>query len=126
MVGLGGASERQQRPDHALDLLLVGAAAPADRLLDGLRRVREAGDAGLAGGEQHAPRACPTANAVRAFCPKKRSSIAIASGSCSLDQVAHARVDLSQAALERLVGLACEITPPSSAASVLPRASTTP
>ena len=71
------------------------------------------------------PRAWPTEKAVRAFWPKKRSSIAIASGSCS-----EMRSEMAawMRASRRSSGSVAEvsITPPSSAASVAPRASTTP
>ena len=51
------------------------------------------------------PRACPTANALRAFWPKKRSSTATASGSCSSIRWHTCRWMLDEALLERLVRL---------------------
>ena len=49
--GRGSSVERQQRLDHPLDLALVRAARAADRALDLLRRVGEARQPALAGGE---------------------------------------------------------------------------
>ena len=51
VVGLGRLGEPEQRADHLLDLVLGGGAAAADRHLHRLRRVVEAGDPALAGGE---------------------------------------------------------------------------
>ena len=48
------------------------------------------------------PRAWPTANAERAFWPKKTSSTATAEGLCSAIRSQSARVDPRQAPLERL------------------------
>ena len=53
VVGPRQLGEREQRLDHPLDLVLVGAAGAADRALDLLRRVGRARDPALAGGEQH-------------------------------------------------------------------------
>ncbi len=52
VVGRRRLAERQQRLDHAADLVLRGAAGPADGALDLLGRVLRAGDRGLPGGEQ--------------------------------------------------------------------------
>src|SRR3954447_12792334 len=46
VVGLRRLAQRQQRPHHSLNLLLGRRARSADGLLDRLRRVGEAGDAG--------------------------------------------------------------------------------
>ena len=53
----GGLRQAEQGADHALDLVLGGRRRSADRHLDRLRRVVEAGHAALGGGEQrHASR----------------------------------------------------------------------
>ncbi len=67
------------------------------------------------------PRAWPTLNAVRAFWPKNRSSIATAVGECSLIR-SHTRAWI---VVRRFSSGWCglvSITPPSSAASRCPRA----
>ena len=63
VVRLGRLRQREQRADHALHLLLGGRAAAAHRLLDRLRRVGEAGHAGMPADSSTTPRACPTAKA---------------------------------------------------------------
>ncbi len=57
VVGLRRLREPEQGPHHALDLLLGRRPGAADRHLHGLRRVVEARDAALGGGEERdAPR----------------------------------------------------------------------
>ena len=51
VLGVRRHLERQQRLDHARDLVLVGAARAADGVLDLLRRVGDDVEAALAGGE---------------------------------------------------------------------------
>src|SRR5919107_4742580 len=72
-----------------------------------------------------APRACPTANAERAFCPKKRSSTASAVGSYRAIR-SHTRAWMRASRRSSASSGPVPITPPSSAASCCPRERTTP
>ena len=100
--GCGGSGSESSAPTIRCTCSLSADAAAADRLLDRLRRVREARHAGHAGGEQHhAARLPDRERAVGVAAEVEVLDRHAPSGSCSRDQVADARVDVGEPALER-------------------------
>src|SRR5215218_5838954 len=101
VVRLRRLGQRQERSDHPLNLALRGGAASADGLLHGLRRIREARDARHAGGKEHdaaglAYREGGVGVAAEVeILDRQRGRRVLA------DEIAHARVDLGEAPLER-------------------------
>src|SRR5215208_6047971 len=115
VVRRGRLGQAEEGRDHSLDLALVRRAGAADRLLHGLRRVVEAGQL-LLGGGQHAE---------ATFLPKKRSSSAIALGSCHrISSPSESWRRASRFSTDRSEGVS--ITPPSSATIRSPDVRTTP
>ena len=124
--GLGRLREREQRANHALDLLLLGRAAAAHRLLDRLRRVGEARDAGHPGGQQHDPAGLADREGACARCARSRAPRRPAPPArCSAIR-SHTRAWICARRRSSGTPERVSITPPSSAASLRPRESTTP
>ncbi len=100
----GGRGRPSRAPTIRWTWRLVRRAGAADRHLHGLRRVVEAGDPGLGGGQHARPRAPgrPRSPSARS-CRSRRSSSATADRLVPVDQLVERGVDAGQPALERLV-----------------------